>query len=100
MSEYKGLTPKQRYEQRLKEIESDYQASKKQCAVDYAKEKNIYNIGDTVEDHIGKLIIEKITYYISYDDPQCIYHGIRLTKANKPIKGTSQTVYQRNLIEP
>lgn len=70
---------------------------KKRAAIDYANETNLVNIGDIVEDHSGRLMVAKIGYYIDYNDPSCIYHGVRLTKAGKPIKGESFPVYQSNL---
>ena len=91
------MTLKERYLQTLKEIESDYNAAKKTAAIQYANDCNIYNIGDMVEDHIGKLKIEKIGYHITWDSPECVYYGVRLNKNGTISKVEKSPVYQSNI---
>lgn len=92
------MTPKERYIQKLADINSDYNSARKQAMIDFAKEKNIYNIGDIIEDHISKLEIKKIGYYLTEDDPQCIYYGVRLTKKGTENKRENSPVYASNIL--
>jgi len=70
------MTPKERYQQKLIELIADHRAAIVQAQKDYANDTNLVNVGDIVEDHIGKLRVEKIGYYFSLEDPGCIYYGV------------------------
>lgn len=94
------MTPEQ-YKEKLIVIEAEYAGAKKQLAIRYAKESNNVSIGDTITDHIGKLIVESIGYYLGHGLPECIYHGKILTSKGEPIKrGTHRDAYQSNLLTP
>lgn len=60
---------------------------------------NPYKIGDVVEDHIGKLMIEQICVYEDpWDLPVCVYKGVELNKDGTPRKKqTGRGVYQSNV---
>lgn len=66
--------------------------------IEFAKANNPYKIGDIVKDHIGKLKIEKISYFMFYSQPSCIYYGVELKKDGTPCKIQSgRPVYQKNI---
>ena len=69
---------------------------------EYADANNPYVIGDVVQDHIGRLKITAINYYLHshYDTPCCIYYGSDLKKDGTPkIRQTNRGVYQVDIIE-
>lgn len=70
-------------------------------AKDYAFSHNPHEKGDIIEDHIGKIIIEKIqhTRGNGYDEfPICVYTGLVLKKDGKPTKKKKErSVWQTNL---
>jgi hypothetical protein len=68
----------------------------KQCAL----ANNTHEVGTVVEDHIGKIRIEKISTTTNYSKPTCVYYGIELKKDGTPTKkGTKRQVWQINLPE-
>lgn len=51
----------------------------------YANANNPYKVGDTIQDHISKGIIERISYYFGYD-VECRYFCLELKKDGTPRK--------------
>ena len=61
-------------------------------------EHNPYKIGDVVEDHIGKVIIESITISIHTDPPTCVYYGVIINKDGSKSKlNKKRAAFQANL---
>jgi hypothetical protein len=83
---------------RLKTIQNECDQQKIAAIKEFCDANNPYKPGDTFTDHIGTIIIEKITYgntfgYDSY--PCCIYDGTVITK--KGVKTTKKrTAWQCN----
>ena len=67
----------------------------KNIKIQYCNENNTVKIGDIVEDHFGKIKVEKIGYYLS-DIPECFYSGIILNKNGSVTKkkDNKRKVYQ------
>lgn len=92
---------REEYNKELAEISAETRRKKQKLARMYALSNNPFSVGETVEDHIGKGIIEKIDVCISYLNylPSCTYRCINLTKAGKQSKrDPKRTIYQSNLI--
>lgn len=86
-------------ELKAKLIEIDEEAKKKKIEVlrQYCDANNHYKTGDRFTDHISTIIIEKIGYHLSTDNPCCVYSGTNLTKlgtVNK--KEPYRSAYQSN----
>lgn len=86
------------YKKRLKAINEEAAAKKQSLAKEYALAHNSVKIGDVVEDHIGRIKVEKVNFQSFGELPRCVYFGIEITKAGTPSKkGTKRWVYQSNL---
>lgn len=89
------------FERQLKELESEYNKQRNAICIAYCKENNKVNIGDVVTNRHGEsIIVDKITYTMGWkqNNPECVYHGIELTKKLAPKKsGARGTIYQSNL---
>lgn len=64
---------------------------------------NSVRVGDTIEDHIGKGLVEKVNHGIfssNHDLPECVYDVIILNKDGSPskIKQNRRSVWQCNLV--
>lgn len=93
----------EKYWELIKEIDKQSIRSKGELAKEYAFSKNIVNVGDIIEDHIGKIRVEKIKFSagsVSFSTaPQCVYYGIELLKSGKVnAKGKTRNVWQTNLL--
>lgn len=88
------------YKKRIKAVEDEAEAKKKSLGVEYAMSHNSIAIGTVIEDHIGRIKVEKISVQIpSFQSvPVCVYFGVEITKADTPSKkGAKRWVYQSNL---
>jgi hypothetical protein len=88
------------YKNRLKEIAKEKEAKEIQLTKEYVNANNPYKVGDIVEDHIGKILVEQITitYTFSSNLPCALYIGSELKKDNSKKKnGSKRNVYQTNL---
>jgi len=88
------------YKKRIKAIEDEAGVKKKSLGVEYAMSHNSIAIGDVIEDHIGRIKVEKISVQMisSGNAPICVYFGIEITKAGTPSqKGTKRWANQSNL---
>ena len=94
---------KEEYNIELKKLEADFKIQKDKLAHRCAEENNSYKVGDTVTDHIGSILVEKIgtTYGFHYNDiPYSTYFGIELKKNGEPTKkGNKRLVHQINIEE-
>lgn len=87
------------YKNRLKEIAKEKDAKEAQLTKEYVEANNPYKVGDIVEDHIGKILVERIVFtYTTLGMPCALYFGYELNKDNSPKKkGSIRGVYQTNL---
>lgn len=92
---------KEEYKERMISIERECARKKRDLNIEYAMSNNPYKVGDVVEDHIGKLRIERTEVdSISWDLPSCIYYGVELKKDGTPCKRqTNRPVFQLNLLK-
>lgn len=89
------------YNLKVKEIEDARQEAIRKLVVECALSNNTIEIGQIVEDHIGKVKVEKIRFnHASFGKlPSCRYWGIELKKDGTPKKrGDYRDVYQSNLL--
>lgn len=89
------------YKERMISIERECARKKKDLNIEYAMSNNPYKVGDVVEDHIGKLKIERTVIDSKpWDLPSCIYYGVELKKDGTPCKRqTNRAVYQDNILK-
>lgn len=89
------------YKAEKKELERTHQKELSRLARQYAYSNNPFEKGDLVEDHMGTIAVEDISYRPSSytrDVPYCVYYGTCITKAGKPFKsGQKREVHQVNL---
>lgn len=99
---------KEEYIARLGQIKQKCQEEVNKLGLEYAKSNNPYQVGDTIKDHMGAMVIERVQpvlsafVQISYNVPVCRYYGVQLKKDGKPMKRQDPTrsIYQSNIIEP
>lgn len=99
---------KEEYIARLEEIKKKCQKEVNKLGVDYAKSNNPHQVGDTIKDHMGAMVIERVqivlsaSVQISFNIPVCCYYGVQLKKDGTPIKRQDPTrsIYQSNIIDP
>ncbi len=92
----------EKYQDDLKELHLKHELEINNLARVYALANNPYKLGDIVEDHTGKLLIEKITFTRGFGFngiPECVFRGIELRKDGTPMKkqDKNRTVYQSNI---
>jgi hypothetical protein len=90
------------FDNRLKELELEFDKSKKALLVNFALSNNTIAVGDVVRDHIGRGMVEKIQTTMSllskYSEMR--YWCVELKKDGAPKKnGDSRWVYQSNIKE-
>ncbi len=92
---------KEEYQDRIKQIDAKHKKMKTDLAIEYAKSNNPYKVGDIVEDHIGKIRIERICISkIIIDYPCCTYYGVELKKDGTPCKRqTNRGIHQSNILK-
>ena len=74
---------------KLQELEQEYHLKQKEVMREYCNANNPYKIGDKFTDHIGTILIEKISYSYSIQfsgTPSCVYFGTELNKNGQPNK--------------
>jgi len=89
------------YKNAIHEIDKDAERKKLNLAIEYSKSHNKVKVGDIVEDHIGKILVGKISHSVSvnYMTPCAVYTGMELKKNNEPFKHKKiRTVWQTNLL--
>ena len=75
-----------------------YTEKLRQIKSEFALSNSAVKVGDIVEDHMGRLRVEKIGTSFTREFPQCVYYGVELTKKNDVKKRQSgRAVYQSNL---
>ncbi|MDX9802829.1 MAG: hypothetical protein RBS96_02200 [Dehalococcoidales bacterium] len=84
----------------LRKIEEQAVTLKNKAIKAYCDSKNPYKTGDVFEDHIGKIIVERIEYHKGYSDYFCIYYGTEVKKDGTAKKKSSRRwAYQNNDIK-
>ncbi len=88
------------YENRLKQIESVYKASKDALYIEFGLSQAKYKVGDTIKCDDRTILIDKITAYKSFNLPEPVYHGIMLKKDLTPKKnGERDSIYGNHSTE-
>jgi hypothetical protein len=88
------------YQGELKALEKEFELRKQNLIKLYAQENNPYKVGDTIRDHIGSIVIEKVSYTTQYGSgfPTCSYYGLELKKDLTPRKdGSKRWMAQFNI---
>ncbi len=91
---------KREYDDQMVLINEESEAKRRNLMIEYALENNSVQVGDIIEDHAGRIKVDKIkvTRTLSSRYPQCIYEGEALTKKGVPHKKSfRREVYQSNL---
>jgi hypothetical protein len=69
------------YKKRLKEINEEASAKKTALAKEYALAHNSINVGDVIEDHIGRIKVEKIGFPSKKGSKRWVYQSnLKLTQ--------------------
>lgn len=92
---------KEEVDDEVSRINEEAKALKNVVYVKYAKERNPYNHGDIITDHMGSGIIYKMTYSLHYGGyPTIVYHVRELTKklVERKDKAT-RVISQLNLLK-
>lgn len=90
------------YKKKLEDLESTLKVDKFNLVKQYIDESLTCKIGDTITDHCGSIIFEKLKYTIQYrtGKPTPIYFGTELKKDGTPRKDKSKRdVYGENVIQ-
>ena len=88
------------YEKAKSEIEQDYKTEFKDLARHYAESNSAVEIGDIIEDHVGRIKVEEIYFYTPCTRrfPSCKYKGTCVTTKGKFYKSMEKRViYQPNI---
>lgn len=85
------------YDELIKEAEKVFLVKKRDLTKEYVLSNNTVKIDDKITDHVGSIIVDKITVYIS-SEPQCMYSGFVINKDGSKSKLNKRIdVFQRNL---
>ncbi len=88
------------YDNRLKQIESDYKKSKDALYIEFGLSQSKYQVGDVIKCNDRTILIDKITVYKSFKLPEPVYHGIMLKKDLTPKKnGERDSIYGNHSTE-
>lgn len=84
----------------LNTLTDEFNQKRKELIRKYVDENNPYKTGDKVTDHIGTIVIEKISYSVGlYGKPEAKYYGLVLKKDGTPKKITERRcVFQSNIL--
>lgn len=64
----------------------------------YAKEHQLYKVGDSIMDRIGLIKIESVSYVTSTKPPQAVYRGTQYTLTGRPFKDNrKRNVWQSSI---
>ena len=89
------------YRSKVEELKKDHDKALKKLAIEFALSNSTIKEGDIVEDHIGKVFVERINVamnHYSSDLPLCVYYGSELRKDGLPKKNKNKRdVWQYNL---
>ena len=91
----------QEYKEQLDFLKNDFELKKKNLSIVFCLSKAEYKKGDVIEDHIGKVLVEKVqlTHSTFGSIPEPLYYGLVLKKDGKPTKKEERRhVYVDNII--
>ena len=85
---------KQELERKLKELQQECELKQKEVMKQFCDANNPYKVGDKFTDHIGSIIIEKISYSYTtiIGTPSCVYYGTELKKDGTPKKNNNKRI--------
>ena len=91
---------KEEFHTEIARLKAEHENAVKVLRNKYAKGNSSVKVGDVVEDHIGRIVVDSIRIGLSTDDlPQCVYFGLELTKKGQPRKDSKKRVaWQCNLL--
>ena len=86
------------FKAKIKEIDEEAERKKRVLVKQYCLANSRFKVGDIVEDHIGKVLVENILTWWSLSDPCPVYRGRTLKKDGTPTKKVeTRDVYQSNI---
>ncbi len=87
------------YLQKEKNLTIEFENNKTELMKEFIRANNPYKAGDIVTDHIGSIMIERMSFsWGGWGRPCAVYHGIELKKDGTPTKkGSRREVYQSNI---
>lgn len=86
------------YKTELKKIDQEAERQKYQLFKQYALTNALYKPGDIVEDHLGKLLVERVFAGGTITCPDTIYRGKVVNKnGSLSKKGHTRNAYQDNI---
>jgi hypothetical protein len=89
----------EQYKAEQRRLRLELESQMKQLDIKFANSHNKVKVGDIVRDHICRIKVEKIGYYVSQDKPMCTYSGTKVRANGDPVKSNTQhTAYQQNLL--
>lgn len=93
---------KEELNHKLKELEKRFDMERKTLIKEFCDSRNTYKVGDVFTDHVGSIIIEKMTYSLGgtsfgFDRACMIYEGVELKKDGTPKKNNpKRSAWQSN----
>lgn len=99
---------KDEYIARLEQIKRKCQKEVNELGLEYIKNSIPYQVGDTIRDHVGGMVIERVQPVLSafvqipFNIPTCRYYGVQLKKDGTPKKRQDPAlcISSINIIEP
>lgn len=88
------------YKEKVQLIHEEKERAIGKLNIEFAKANNPYKVGDKVTDHIGTILIEKISVSAgAYNRlPCCVYFGPELKKDGEPKKSNAKRdLWQSNI---
>ena len=86
--------------EKLQNIEREKDLEARKVLKEYALSNAIYKVGDIIEDHLGRIKIESVSWSMNYGhrDSTAVYVGAQLKKDLTTFKsGEKRNVYQNNV---
>lgn len=83
----------------LNAASTEYDKKRVALLKEYALANNPYKVDDFITDHAATIQIKAIKFYLTTDNPQCVYEGIQYNKDGKVSKKQDHnTIYQSNIV--
>lgn len=91
----------QQYRDKVFTLEKELEAKLFALRREYAFSTTPYTVGDIVTDHIGSIIVERMSTVVGRNGvPQVLFNGPEFTKNGVIRKdGRKRTIWQENLLE-
>lgn len=90
------------YEQKVEELESEFNEKKNELSREFAMANNPYKVGDILQDHYQIIRVEKIKWKWAFLSiiSECVYYGTQLTAKLEPKKrqDINPCMYQSNVL--